>query len=245
MKWSYRIARIAGIDVRIHITFLLLPLYFGWVGWQSGGPAEATRSVLFILLLFICVLLHEFGHALAGRYYGVSTPDITLLPIGGVARMLAVPDKPKEEFVIAVAGPAVNVVIAVVLAPVLWLSGGLFSGPAGETREILHNLLLVNLGLVVFNMIPAFPMDGGRIFRSLLAMKIRWTKATRIAGRTGQVLAGVFCVGGFLQGNFMLMLIAIFVFNGAQDEIRFANYRDDLERQPPPLPPEDWFERRM
>jgi Zn-dependent protease len=88
-------------------------------------------------------------------------------------------------------------------------------------------------------------MDGGRIFRSLLAMKIRWTKATRIAGRTGQVLAGVFCVGGFLQGNFMLMLIAIFVFNGAQDEIRFANYRDDLERQPPPLPPEDWFERRM
>ena len=136
MKWSYRIARIAGIDVRIHITFLLLPLYFGWVGWQSGGPAEATRSVLFILLLFICVLLHEFGHAIAGRHYGVSTPDITLLPIGGVARMLAVPDKPKEEFVIAVAGPAVNVVIAAVLAPILWLTGGLFSGPASETREI-------------------------------------------------------------------------------------------------------------
>ena len=245
MKWSYRIARIARIDVRIHITFLLLPLYYGWIEWQAGGPAAAVGAVLFILVLFLCVLLHEFGHALAGRHYGVPTPDITLLPIGGVARMLAIPDKPSEEFVIAIAGPAVNVVIAAVLAPVLWLTGGLFSGPAGEFREILHNVLLVNLGLIAFNMIPAFPMDGGRVFRSLLAMKLPWTKATRIAGRTGQVLAGVFCFGGFLQGNLMLMLIALFVFNGAQDEIRFANYRDELERQPPPLPPEDWFERRM
>jgi stage IV sporulation protein FB len=245
MKWSYRIARIAGIDVRIHITFLLLPLYFGWVEWQAAGPAEAAGAVLFILLLFFCVLLHEFGHALAGRHYGVQTPDITLLPIGGVARMLAIPDKPSEEFVIAVAGPAVNVVIAAILAPVLWLTGGLFSGPAGEFREILHNLLLVNLGLLVFNMVPAFPMDGGRIFRSLLAMKIRWTKATRIAGRTGQVLAGLFCVGGFLEGNPMLILIGFFVFSGAQEEIRFANCREELERQPPPLPPDDWFERRM
>lgn len=245
MKWSYRIARIAGIDVRIHITFLLLPLYFGWVEWQAAGPAEAARAVLFILLLFFCVLLHEFGHALAGRHYGVKTPDITLLPIGGVARMLAIPDKPSEEFVIAVAGPAVNVLIAGCLAPVLWLTGGLFSGPAGEFREILHNLLLVNLGLVLFNLVPAFPMDGGRIFRSLLAMKISWTKATRIAGRTGQVLAGLFCIGGILQGNPMLMLIALFVFSGAQEEIRFANYREELQSQPPPLPPEDWFERRM
>jgi Zn-dependent protease len=235
MKWSYRIARIAGIDVRIHITFLLLPLYFGWVSWQSGGLTEAARSVVFIFLLFICVLLHEFGHAFAGRYYGVPTPDITLLPIGGVARMLAIPDKPKEEFVIAISGPAVNIVIAAVLAPMLWLTGGFFSGPAGETREILYNLLLVNLGLVVFNMIPAFPMDGGRIFRSLLAMKIRWTIATRIAGRTGQVMAALFFVWGFMQGNIMLTIIALFVFNGAQDEIRFANYREDLDRQPPPL----------
>lgn len=245
MKWSYRIARIAGIDVRIHITFLLLPLYFGWLEWQVGGPSAAFQAVLFILLLFVCVLLHEFGHALAGRHYGVQTPDITLLPIGGVARMLAIPDQPRQEFVIAVAGPAVNVLIAACLAPVLWLTGGLFSGPAGALREILHNLLLVNIGLVLFNLVPAFPMDGGRIFRSLLAMKISWTKATRIAGRTGQVLAGFFCIAGFLQGNPMLILIALFVFSGAQEEIRFANYREELERQPPPLPPEDWFERRM
>ena len=235
MKWSYLIARIAGIDVRIHITFMLLPLYFGWVEWQAAGPAEAARAVLFILLLFFCVLLHEFGHALAGRHYGVQTPDITLLPIGGVARMLAIPDKPSEEFVIAVAGPAVNVLIAGCLGPVLWLTGGLFSRSVGEFREILHNLLLVNLGLVLFNLVPAFPMDGGRIFRSLLAMKIPWTKATRIAGRTGQILAVLFCIGGILQGNPMLMLIALFVFSGAQEEIRFAKYREELQRQPPPL----------
>jgi stage IV sporulation protein FB len=244
MKWSYRIARISGIDVRIHITFLLLPLYFGWIEWQAGGPAEAARAVFFILLLFVCVLLHEFGHALAGRHYGVQTPDITLLPIGGVARMLAVPDQPKQELVIAIAGPAVNVGIAAILAPVLYFTGGIFSGPANETRLILNNLLLVNLVLIVFNLLPAFPMDGGRIFRSLLAMKIPWAKATRIAGRTGQVLAVLFCIGGFLQGNFMLFLIALFVFGGAQEEIRFANYREEQERQPPPLPPEDWFDRR-
>jgi Zn-dependent protease len=244
MQWSYRIARIAGIDVRIHITFLLLPAYFGFVQWREAGPGAAAQAVLFILLLFVCVLLHEFGHALAGRRYGIRTPDITLLPIGGVARMLAIPDKPVQELVIAVAGPAVNVLIAGVLAPVLYFTGGLFSGPATELRQLLHNLLLVNLGLVIFNLIPAFPMDGGRILRAILAMWRPWTSATRIAARTGQVLAVLFALAALWQENLILLLIALFVFAGARQEILYAKYREQLESQPPPLPREDWPPRR-
>jgi len=244
MQWSYRIARVSGIDVRIHITFLLLPAYFAFVQWREAGPGAAAQAVLFILLLFCCVLLHEFGHALAGRRYGIRTPDITLLPIGGVARMLAIPDKPVQELVIAVAGPAVNVAIAAILAPVLYFTGGLFSGPATEFRQLLHNLLLVNLGLVIFNLIPAFPMDGGRILRSILAMWRPWTSATRIAARTGQVLAVLFALAAIWQENLILILISIFVFGGARQEILYAKYRDELERQPPPLPQEDWPPRR-
>jgi stage IV sporulation protein FB len=240
MQWSYRIARIAGIDVRIHITFLLLPAYFGFVEWRAAGPGAAAQSVFFILLLFCCVLLHEFGHALAGRRYGIRTPDITLLPIGGVARMLAIPDKPTQEFVIAVAGPAVNVAIAAILAPVLYFTGGVFSGPLTDTRLLLHNLLLVNLGLVAFNMIPAFPMDGGRVLRSLLAMRWSWIRATRIAARTGQAIAILFALAALWRENPILLLIAFFVFSGARQEILYANYREELEHQPPPLPPENW-----
>lgn len=228
MKWSYRIARIAGIDVRIHVTFLLLPAFFGFGGWQDGGMAGAIGELAFIGALFLCVLLHEFGHALAGRRYGISTPDITLLPIGGVARMENIPDKPSMELVIAVAGPAVNVAIAIVLAGALTLTGGVLHGPDGALRILLHNLLVVNCGLVLFNMIPAFPMDGGRVLRALLAMKFSHLTATRVAARTGQVLACGFALFGFFA-NPMLMLIAIFVFSGAQEELQYAIQRGQYE----------------
>jgi Zn-dependent protease len=230
MKWSFRVCRVAGIDVRIHITFLLLPLFFGWSGWQEGGAAGARNEVVFILALFLCVLLHEFGHALAGRHYGIPTPDITLLPFGGVARMTRIPSKPLQELVIAVAGPAVNVAIAGGLGILLFAGGGFFSGPPSGERVFLHQLLTVNAGLVLFNMIPAFPMDGGRILRALLSMGCGHFRATQIAARVGQVLAVVFAVAGFFS-NPMLVLIGLFVFSGAQDELAYARFLHELETE--------------
>lgn len=228
MKWSYRIARFAGIDVRIHVTFLLLPAYFGFLGWQEAGLTGALNELSFIGALFLCVLLHEFGHALAGRHYGIRTPDITLLPIGGVARMESIPEKPSMELFIAVAGPAVNVGIALALAGILTLTGGILDGPESNLRIQLHNLLVVNCGLVLFNMIPAFPMDGGRVLRALLAMKLSHLKATHLAARTGQVMACGFAVLGFFA-NPMLVLIALFVFNGAQEELQHAIQQQQYE----------------
>jgi stage IV sporulation protein FB len=229
MKWSYRIARIRGIDVRIHLTFLLLPVFFGFGAWKESGWAGAVGEVSFLLALFLCVLLHEFGHALAGRRYGIRTPDITLLPIGGVARMENIPEKPSMELFIAIAGPAVNVAICIVLTAILMLTGGFLQGPETTLRLMLHNLLLMNAGLVFFNMIPAFPMDGGRVLRALLAMKFSHLGATRAAARTGQAMALVFAVAGFL-GNPMLLLIAMFVFNGAQQELQYAIQRDQYDQ---------------
>ena len=233
MRWSYRIARVSGIDVKIHITFLLLLAYFGWVNWQSGGVPAAAEAVGFILLLFLCVLLHEFGHALAARMYGIRTPDITLLPIGGVARLERMPEKPWQELVVAVAGPAVNVGIALGLFVVL-AAKFRFSDLMEIERldgDLLASLLSVNIMLVVFNAIPAFPMDGGRVLRALLAMRFDYVLATKIAARVGQGIAILFLVAGFF-GSSMLMFIAIFVFMGAQQELAFARYREALSRRP-------------
>jgi Zn-dependent protease len=241
MKWSYRIARVAGIDIRLHVTFLLLPALFGFLEWRTGGLPAATWAVVFILLLFVCILLHEFGHALAGRRFGIRTPDITLLPIGGVARMAGIPAKPGQEFVIAVAGPAVNIAIGGALALPLLMDSA-YPGERGDTHLMLWNLMIINFGLVLFNMIPAFPMDGGRVLRSLLAMRMGHLRATRIAARLGQVLAILFGVAGFFY-NPMLVLIALFVFGGAKQELADAEMRDAMQRSmefeiiPPPPPP--------
>jgi stage IV sporulation protein FB len=229
MKWSYRIARIAGIDVKIHITFLLLLAYFGVSDWRDGGAYQGVLSMAFILLLFLCVLLHEFGHAMAGRHYGIRTPDITLLPIGGVARMQAIPEKPWQEFVIAVSGPAVNVAIAGGLWVVLFLFPNLLDEAHPVSSEILPNLMTINLALLAFNMIPAFPMDGGRVLRALLAMKLNYLKATKIAARTGQVLAVGFVIVG-LGWNPMLIFIGLFVFTAARQELNDVIFREQIER---------------
>ena len=227
MRWSIKIARIAGIEVRIHVTFLLFLAWIGFTYYQVGGSAAAAEGVLFILALFGCVLLHEFGHALAARAFGIRTPDITLLPIGGVARLQRMPDKPWQELAVAVAGPLVNVVIAAVLIFVL--------GRRAEFQYLQHleqpgiemfaKLASVNISLVLFNLIPAFPMDGGRVLRSLLAMALPYSRATQIAAWIGQALAFVFGFVGLFT-NPMLIFIAFFIFLGAQQEAAMAQMKD-------------------
>jgi Zn-dependent protease/CBS domain-containing protein len=220
MKWSWKIGTIAGIELRIHVTFLLL---LGWVGashWMNGKSIDAALGgVGFILALFGCVLLHELGHSLAARKYGIPTRDITLLPIGGVARLERMPEKPGQELWVALAGPAVNVVIAAVLF--VWLSLTHGWAPLGQLNvaagPFVERLLIANVWLVLFNLIPAFPMDGGRVLRALLASRMEYVRATQIAAGVGQGLAFLFGFIG-LFSNPMLLFIALFVWIGASQE---------------------------
>ena len=217
MRWSFFLARIAGIEVRVHITFLLLLAFFGFRDFTIGGPGAALRGIIFVCLVFLCVLLHEFGHALAARRYGIHTPDITLLPIGGVARLERMPEKPSEELAVAIAGPLVNVVIALLLWP--------FAIADLNPRFIDHvgvglvtKLFITNVILVVFNMIPAFPMDGGRVLRAFLAMRMDYARATHIAATIGQTLAFAGGLFALVHGLPLLVLVAIFIYFGAQSE---------------------------
>ena len=219
MRWSFKVASVAGTEVRIHLTFLLFVAWIGFSYYQVEGLPGAVQGVLFILSLFACVLLHEFGHAFAARGFGIATPDITLLPIGGVARLARIPDKPWQELVVAVAGPLVNVVIAAALIFVVHRSAELEHLQYLESPrvELLSKLASVNVMLVLFNLIPAFPMDGGRILRALLAMAMPYSQATQVAAWIGQGLAVVFAIFG-LFGNPLLIFIAFFIFAGAQQE---------------------------
>jgi Zn-dependent protease len=231
MRSSVKIATIFGIEVRIHVTFLLFLAWIALTYYQIAGFSGAVQGVLFMLALFGCVLLHEFGHALAAREFGIKTPDITLLPIGGVARLSRIPDKPWQELVVAIAGPVVNVVIAAVLIFVIHGTTEILQVDQLENPriELLGRLAYINVMLVLFNMIPAFPMDGGRVLRSLLAMVVPYALATQIAAWIGQGLAIVFAIIGFggfaifgLRGNPFLIFIAFFVFVGAQQEVAMS-----------------------
>ncbi len=226
MSWSFRIARVAGIDVKIHATFFLILLFYGWIYYAEGGWGVALGGVIFVLLLFFCVLLHEFGHAFAARAFGIRTPDITLLPIGGVARLERMLRNPIQELVIAIAGPAVNVVICLALLPIVLSGRGSWDLFGFDQVEggLAGKLLSLNLVLILFNMIPAFPMDGGRVLRALLAIKMKHSKATLIAARVGQTIAVLFAAWSFLGGNPMLILIAMFVFSGAQQELAYSRF---------------------
>ncbi|HEX2099824.1 MAG TPA: site-2 protease family protein, partial [Candidatus Synoicihabitans sp.] len=190
MRWSLKLIRIAGIDVRIHVTFLLLLAWIALVHYQMGGRPAAIEGVLFILALFGCVLLHEFGHAFAARAFGIHTPDITLLPIGGVARLQRMPDRPWQELVVALAGPLVNVVIAGVIVLILGRHAEVshLEDLQHPRADLLAKLATINVALAVFNLIPAFPMDGGRVLRALLAMATSYARATQIAAWIGQAL---------------------------------------------------------
>ncbi len=229
MKWSFRLARIAGIDVRVHATFFLLLAWVGFSYHEAGGSGAMLAGLLFIILLFGCVLLHEFGHAMAARAYGINTPDITLLPIGGLARLERMPDKPSQELVVALAGPAVNVVIALALFLVLGRFFNVGDIQDAETGNVLAKLLAINVFLIVFNMLPAFPMDGGRVLRALLATRLKHAQATRIAAGVGQTMAVLFAIWGFFEGNPFLVFIAVFVFMGAQAEASFAAYKEVVD----------------
>lgn len=236
VKWSFRVATVAGIEVRIHATFVLLLGFYAWMGFLGGDWAGAQASVVFMLLLFLCVLLHEFGHAFAARAFGIRTPDITLLPIGGLARLEKMPSSPWQELVIAVAGPAVNVVIVAGLVLITGepLQGDRLLQLSGH-EPLVVALLKVNCLLIAFNMLPAFPMDGGRVLRALLATRLRHSLATLVAARVGQGIAVVFALaglGGFagLASNPMLLIIGFFVFMGAQQELIYAKMREAARR---------------
>src|SRR5262245_18200701 len=227
MGWSIKLFSVAGTAVRIHLTFFLLLAVYAVIGWQQGGLPAAVDLVVFIALLFLCVVLHEFGHVFAARLYGIGTSDVTLLPIGGVASLERMPEKPGQEIVRARAGPAVNVVIAAVLAGFLGASFDLGqAGALGDTRaSLLDRLAVANVALFVFNLIPAFPMDGGRVLRALLAIPMGYTRATRLAASIGQGLAVLFAFLG-LMGNPLLVLIAVFIFLAASGEAGYVQARD-------------------
>lgn len=226
MRWSVRLARVAGIEVRLHLTFLLLLAWLGLTFLAQAGPAGAARGLGYVLGLFGSVLLHEFGHAMAARRFGIRTPDITLLPIGGVARLERMPDDPREELVVAVAGPAVNVAIAGALAVGL-SSAGVPLVPERFTLaggNLLVGLMWGNLFLVGFNVLPAFPMDGGRVLRAVLATRMDYVAATQIAASIGQGMAFVFGFLGLFT-NPLLLFIALFVYLGAASEGSLAQMR--------------------
>ncbi|MHA6262058.1 site-2 protease family protein [Arenibacterium sp. CAU 1754] len=220
MGWSFSLGRLFGSEIRVHITFFLLLAWVGYAAYSQLGPEAALWNVLFIMALFGCVVAHEFGHALMARRYGIKTPDITLLPIGGLARLERMPENPVHEILVALAGPAVNIVIWLILAVGFGIKIDIeaLADPQMTAREFLSQLALVNLVLAVFNMIPAFPMDGGRVFRAVLSLWMDRVKATRIAGQAGQIVAILLAFAGLSGGNPMLVLVALFVFMAAAAE---------------------------
>jgi Zn-dependent protease len=230
MKWSWRIGTFGGIGIYVHATFFLL---LGWIAlshWiQHQSLIPTLAGVAFILALFLCVVLHEYGHALAARRFGIATKDITLLPIGGLARLERMPDKPNQELWVALAGPAVNVGLAAILGAYLFVSGHF--EPVSQINlthgDFLERLLFANLFLVGFNLIPAFPMDGGRVLRALLANRMEYARATRIAAGIGQALAFVFGFVGLFTNPF-LVFIAFFVWIGAAQEALSAETKSAL-----------------
>jgi Zn-dependent protease len=231
MKWSWRIGRVAGIDLYLHATFLILVGYAAYTGYRHRGLwADAGWGVAFIGAFFGIVVLHELGHCLAARRFGIGTHDITLLPIGGLARLERTPEKPGQELVIALAGPAVNVAIGVILYALLrapqpgpWVADIRLVG-----GDLLVNLFRANALMAVFNLIPAFPMDGGRVLRALLALRMGFARATAAAATVGQALAWGAGSIAIFSHNWWLLIIAVFVVLGAEAEADFVKTKSAL-----------------
>jgi Zn-dependent protease/CBS domain-containing protein len=233
MGGSFKVGRAFGIDVKVHWTFLLLLAFFGFAAYQrSGSLSSALVTVGIVVALFFCVLLHEYGHSLVAQRLGIGVADITLLPIGGLARLKSLPERPWDEVKIAVAGPLVNVVLAPVFFGIALLLGDNLMRPANilegvqSAGQVFAYLGLINVALVLFNLIPAFPMDGGRVLRGLLATRLGPVRATDISSAVGQFFAAAFFLIGLLGGNFLLALVAVFIFFGASGEAQLVRQRE-------------------
>ncbi len=230
MRWSWKIGKLAGIGIYVHATFFLLILFILFVNLHEGKSLEtAANGVVFVLAIFGCIVLHELGHALAARHYGIRTRDITLLPIGGLSRLERIPDVPSQELWVALAGPAVNAIIVAAIFGLSTLAGfrpnlTAFRWAGGS---FLNNLMAVNFWLLAFNLIPAFPMDGGRVLRALLARRMEYSRATLVAARVGQGIAFIFGLAGLFSDPF-LVFIALFVWMGAEQEAASVQVHSSL-----------------
>ncbi|HKK12650.1 MAG TPA: site-2 protease family protein [Flavobacteriaceae bacterium] len=232
MKANLNLGSVFGIKIIVHWTFFFLILWVIFDELKRGGTTESILfNLAFVLAVFLCVVLHELGHALTAKHFGITTKRITLLPIGGMASLERIPESPKQELLVVLAGPLVNIIIALLLFFVIPVQQ-LFRLNFTETFETLMSfnlqnflfyLFIVNVGLVIFNIIPAFPMDGGRILRALLAIKIDRVKATQIAASTGQFIAAGFLLIGLLYNPF-LIFIALFIFIGAYGENQMVQH---------------------
>jgi len=225
MRWSLPIVTIKGTAVRLHISFLLFLLWLAGSAYGQAGLTAGLSAFIFFVLLFFCVTLHEFGHILTARHFGVKTPDVTLLPIGGVARIERIPEKPAQETLIALAGPAVNFVIAGLLIALLGQVPATEVLPTNIGPQLVAQLAMANLALALFNLVPAFPMDGGRVLRAMLSVRFGFLRGTRIAARVGQALSLGFAVAGLFSGNAILVLIGLFIFLAASGEAGIARVR--------------------
>ena len=249
--------RIRGIQLSVHVTFFLLLAYVAWQGWAAAAWWGAAWTVSFILLLFACVTLHELGHAFAARRFGVRVPRILLLPIGGMAEMESIPRSPRQEIIIALAGPAVNYVIVAVLMIVVRFPDNWNPLHISLTvAELGRHLVLVNLLMGVFNLLPAFPMDGGRVFRALLAIKLPYLRATRIAVGVGKIVALAGATYLVFNGHYLGLVLFLFIIFAGETELRSVerieqaaeHWRAIQARLQPPIdlsPPDDTPPRRI
>jgi Zn-dependent protease/CBS domain-containing protein len=233
MGGAFKIGRLSGIDVKVHWTFFLLLAFFAFVGYQtSGSLVGALTETVTIVALFICVLLHEFGHSLVAQRLGIGIHSITLLPLGGVSNLESLPEKPADEVKITIAGPLVNVVLAPIFFGVGLLFGAVPRMPAdlftgvGSVGQFFFYLGYLNVVLAVFNLLPAFPLDGGRILRALLATRLGALRATEISSIVGKLFAVAFFLIGLLGGNFLLALVAVFIYFGATGEAQMVRQQE-------------------
>ena len=237
MRGSLRLGRIAGIRLEVHWSFLLIILWAIYVGWNQGGTVQSIMwTIAFVMAIFVCIILHELGHSLTARKFDIKTKKITLLPIGGVASLERMPEDPKQELLVAVMGPVVNIVIAGILYFFVRAQLSIFQQPeeveayfqAINAQNFLLYLFTTNIVLVLFNIIPAFPMDGGRVLRALLSFGMDRVRATQIAAELGQFIAIMFFFLGLVYNPF-LIFIAIFVYFGASGEYKMIRHMSLLK----------------
>lgn len=240
LGWSISLFRVFGIQLSVHVSFLLFLGYFGYEGWNEAGGLGAAWNLVLVILFFACVVMHELGHSLTARRYGVQVPRILLMPIGGMAEMDRIPRRPSAELLITIAGPAVNVVIVVLLLPLIWTD--LWSTeavPAHSLAELLINLAAANAVMAVFNLLPVFPMDGGRILRALLALRFPYLRATYWAALLGKVLAVIFAGGAvYFFSNYLMAALFLFIFFVGE-----AEYRHLLRREREEAYWAEWYRR--